>query len=460
MIYKISIPLLVFFLLVTLIHAAQPDSTIDYNVQTAQFRINDSLNLAEIYFGIPRNRLLFVERDSTLFAEFEISVRVLKDRRELSKQTWRSGSVARSQDEIRASQILFSMTSFQMKAGDYYIETNLKDLNSANHGARNFDLEIEAFDTKTLTLSEIELAASLKRDTQPGRFNKNGYQVIPNPGALYGDGLPLLMFYAEIYHLTLPSDTTYTVSYQILETGGNVVKTFPAKEKKIVGASHVEVGGFNVISIPSGSYQFVLEVKDNGSGAVARKSSRFFVYRVKDRQLAVRRPTEDAILEAMNYLYKDKSEKELDQEFESAQWLANKAEANVFKGLDFDGKKKFLIRFWYHRDRDTTSVINEFRDDYMKRVRYTEENFGGFKSGWLTDRGRVLLLYGTPDEIENFPSSNDLRAYQIWHYFSLEGGVKFYFVDLRGWGEFEQIHSTARNELNDPDWQRWLQPTR
>ena len=85
------------------------------------------MNLAEIYFGIPRNRLLFIEQDTVHLAEFEISVRVLKEGREMAKQAWRSGSVARSMDEIRPSQILFSLASFQMRPGDYHIETSVKD---------------------------------------------------------------------------------------------------------------------------------------------------------------------------------------------------------------------------------------------------------------------------------------------------------------------------------------------
>jgi GWxTD domain-containing protein len=456
---KIFLFYLLFFN-ISVLHAAQSDSTLSYNVQAVQFRINDSLNLAEIYFGIPRSSLNFVEQGTGLIADFEMTVQIMKAGRELAQQSWRSSSTANSVEEISASQTLFSMTKFQMKAGSYFIKTTVTDLHGQKKGTENFDLKIKPYSTQSLAISEIELAASLKRDTSPGRFNKNGYQIIPNPSALYGDGLPLLRFYAEIYNLQFPSDTTYTVSYHILDSQNQPVKIFPVKEKMIAGTSLVEAGGFNVISIPSGSYRFVLEVKDNGSGAVARQESKFFVFRLRDQAISRARPNAEAIVEAMAYLYRDKTEKEIDREFDAARWLANREETMIYEGLDFEGKKNFLIRFWYARDSDTTTVINEFRDDYLKRVRYATESFGGLKDGWRTDRGRVLLIYGSPDEIENFPSSNDSRAYQVWNYFSIEGGVKFYFVDIRGWGEYQQVNSTARNELADPDWQRWLRPSR
>jgi hypothetical protein len=44
----------------------------------------------------------------------------------------------------------------------------------------------------------------------------------------------------------------------------------------------------------------------------------------------------------------------------------------------------------------------------------------------------------------------------VWNYFGIQGGVEFVFVDTRGFGEYMLVHSTARNELQDSDWRRWL----
>lgn len=442
------------------ISAQERERSIDYHVQSAQFRINDTLNIAEIYFSIPRGSLAFVRRDSLLEADFEITTRVLQNGRELSKYSWLSSSTADSLEEIRVSQMLFSMTSFQMKAGNYLLETSVLDVNSQWTGSKSFDLTIEPFGHDSLAISEVELVASLKRSDQPGRFHKNGYQVIPNPRAMYGDGLPILMFYAEIYNLSYPSDATYSVHYRIVDANGDTVKSFPDKEKAIAGTSLVEAGGFNIISLPSGNYHFVLKVRDNQTGTSVSRKSGFFVYRARDQRVADKQMKYEAIIEAMKYLYRDKSEADLDHEFDTMRWLTSGDQSRMYKDLDVEAKKDFLIRFWRARDPDTTTVINEFRNDYFDRVQYATDHFGGIKSGYLTDRGRVLLVYGKPDEIENFPSSNDVRAYQIWHYYSIEGGVKYYFVDIRGWGDFELVNSTARNELSDPDWQRWLSPTR
>ena len=93
-------------------------------------------------------------------------------------------------------------------------------------------------------------------------------------------------------------------------------------------------------------------------------------------------------------------------------------------------------------------------------MEYANQAFRGtFREGWRTDRGRVMLVYGKPDEVERFPFSSDNKAYEVWHYFSLQGGIDFIFVDRRDMGDYELVHSTARGELYDPDWVRWIDPS-
>jgi GWxTD domain-containing protein len=183
------------------------------------------------------------------------------------------------------------------------------------------------------------------------------------------------------------------------------------------------------------------------------------VYREKD-QAEASEVAAAAPFGLLAQYYRGLTEKELDKEFESARYIAASEERKIYGSLQREGKTEFLIKFWQKRDLSPETPHNEFREDYLARVRSANESFSGFREGWKTDMGRVLLIYGRPDEIERFPSSNESRSYQIWHYFEIEGGVDFVFVDLKSGGEMELVHSTARNELQDPTWQRWLNPGR
>jgi len=79
------------------------------------------------------------------------------------------------------------------------------------------------------------------------------------------------------------------------------------------------------------------------------------------------------------------------------------------------------------------------------------------REGWRTDRGRVLMIYDEPNEIERFPSAQNNKPYEIWYYYSIENGVQFIFIDRSGFGDYVLVHSTKRGELQDEEWQRYLQ---
>ncbi|MDQ7065701.1 MAG: GWxTD domain-containing protein [candidate division KSB1 bacterium] len=437
-----------------------PPKKIGYYVDMAQFRVNDSISLAEIYFAIPRNQFTFAASDSALRADLNLAIDIYKNDQHVLRRAWQATSYASDVQDARSAKMLFSVASFQMKKGVYQIVASITDAHNQVKGEAAFELQIAPYVGESLMLSDLELASEIKRDRMKSVYYKNGYRIIPNPSGIYGDGLPILMVYSEIYNLKYPSDTTYTVHYRVYDSSGNVVKDLPPKVRKITGSSLVEVGGFNVISLFSGTYVLEIEVKDNGTGLVARRTKKFFIYRQKDQTAEVMPDIGKARMEALSYFYRDMSEKQMDEEFDAARWIATKEEKQIFKSLDETGKREFLAQFWQKRDTDTTTVRNEFREEYLERARYARDNFSGFKPGWRTDRGRVLLTYGRPDEIERFPSNNNTRAYEIWHYYHLEGGIKFIFVDIRGWGEFSLVHSTARGEVRDPDWTRWLRPVR
>ena len=69
-------------------------------------------------------------------------------------------------------------------------------------------------------------------------------------------------------------------------------------------------------------------------------------------------------------------------------------------------------------------------------------------------RGRVVIMYGTPDDIERHPSETETRPYEIWSYNNIQGGVIFVFVQRNTAGDYELVHSTHRNELHDENWDR------
>ena len=79
---------------------------------------------------------------------------------------------------------------------------------------------------------------------------------------------------------------------------------------------------------------------------------------------------------------------------------------------------------------------------------FSNRNFSGRK----TDRGRVLIRYGRPINIEAYPANEDRYSYEIWHYDDSDDGFTFIFINKDGVGMFEQIHSTHPDEFRNYRW--------
>ena len=120
------------------------------------------------------------------------------------------------------------------------------------------------------------------------------------------------------------------------------------------------------------------------------------------------------------------------------------------------GKREFMVEFWRRRDIDPTTPVNEYKQEYFRRVEVANAKYrSGKKEGWKTDQGRIFITYGEPTRIDVFQSSEN--PYHTWRYNDIEGGIEFIFLDYAGYGEMRLVHSTARDEVQDYDWRiRWL----
>jgi GWxTD domain-containing protein len=218
----------------------------------------------------------------------------------------------------------------------------------------------------------------------------------------------------------------------------------------------VEVDQLYIADLHSGSYQLQIEVTDHGNEDRVTRTVPFHIYKEMDFVNKSGSKVTSGSLDENPYAEVD--EDALDREFKLCRYIATKEEKNRYGKLDLEEKRRFMNKFWKIRDKDLYTYENEFKRNYLDRVDYANGHFSyQEKEGWKTDRGRILLQYGMPDEIERFPSDIYAKAFQIWHYYRLEGGIRFYFVDVRGFGDLRLVHSTSRNEIRDPQWQRWLE---
>ena len=134
-------------------------------------------------------------------------------------------------------------------------------------------------------------------------------------------------------------------------------------------------------------------------------------------------------------------------------YIITDEERKAFKKLATDDEReRFIEEFWRRRDPDPDTDENEFKEEYYERIAYTNEHFSSGIPGWKTDRGRIYIMYGKPDERETHPmggsyerpsweggGSTTTYPFEIWFYRYIAGvgsGVEIEFVDPTGSGEY------------------------
>lgn len=135
---------------------------------------------------------------------------------------------------------------------------------------------------------------------------------------------------------------------------------------------------------------------------------------------------------------------EEEKEFLSTvRYIITGEEKKAFLALPSLERPRFIEEFWKKRDPSPETEVNEYKDEYYRRVEAAKHLFTeGGTSGWLQDRGRVYILLGPPEQREQYPRGYSFYGLpmEIWHY----GFHQLIFVDSRWNGNFELQPESAR----------------
>jgi GWxTD domain-containing protein len=129
-------------------------------------------------------------------------------------------------------------------------------------------------------------------------------------------------------------------------------------------------------------------------------------------------------------------------------------ERKAFKKLTKDEEREnFSENFWLVRDPTPDTPENEFRDQYYDRVDYANDKFTSGIAGMRTDRGKMYILNGPPDEIISHPSGGTYYRppeegggvtttfpFETWRYRHLDNkgeDLIYEFVDSSNSGEYK-----------------------
>jgi GWxTD domain-containing protein len=154
-------------------------------------------------------------------------------------------------------------------------------------------------------------------------------------------------------------------------------------------------------------------------------------------------------------------------------YLITEEERAVYEKLTTaEERERFIEEFWRRRDPNPQTPENEFREEFYRRIAYANQNFGAGMPGWLTDRGRVYVLYGPPNRRDAHPMGGRYEKppnqggdtvttfpFEVWEYDYISGigeDLTIEFVDRSGAGLY-----TLETDPNKKDvfyWRRGEMP--
>jgi GWxTD domain-containing protein len=404
--------------------------------------------LQEFYYEIAFAQLAFRQAAPGFQSEFKTSVTIADTTGNVVVQDEWLRTVSAGSLEETAGRTLPNQFELALRPGHYTISLILADQYSQKQGAAQLRFQAKNFSGEQLALSDLQFAGGIRADTAQGQFSKNGLQVVPQANTTFSPAMPLLYFYFEAYNLAAAD--SYEVHYAVKDSRGQIVRALPRKLARQPGRSSVEVGGVHIGALPDSIGWLTVEVKDRAVAASLRRAAGATASAEKKFHLVKAKPVEafvDAELEAM-------SEQDFKQHMEQMRYLLSDEDRSALKSLEIPARKRYVSRLWRGLDPQPETPQNEFREEYFKRVRYAEERLtAGFSPGWKTDRGRIAIKFGIPNEVEveRHPVEVSARPYEVWIYYQ-EGKKQFIFADLEGLGRYELIYSSDERELTRPDW--------
>jgi len=148
---------------------------------------------------------------------------------------------------------------------------------------------------------------------------------------------------------------------------------------------------------------------------------------------------------------------------EDVAYIITDEERAAFKRLQTDDEREnFIENFWLRRDPTPDTVENEFKEEHYRRIAYANENFASGIPGWKTDRGRIYITYGPPDEKESHPSGGSYERppeegggttstfpFEQWRYRYIEGlgtNIIIEFVDPTMSGEYHMTMDPSEKD--------------
>lgn len=350
---------------------------------------------------------------------------------------------------------IMDVRRISLAPGTYIITGLLRDKHQPEAKLHKFvqEILIEEQSQSFASTSEIEFIQSFQKSSAVQPHSKLGYDILPLvTNATFVD-MDSLKFYLEVYNINKESEKGYYVNAYI--TQSNSTEKMTASQvslRKAVQPLDLVTAALDISALPSQTYYLNVDIYNHQNKLVTTTTKKFFV---------VNSSVEAQDLTQTTGLYDEYfslDEEKLDYYIHTLYYISTATEREFAKSLTtFQEKKNYFLNYWTKRRNANADSPAKPWHAYKSRVDYANQHFkSSHLEGWRTERGRIMLTHGPPNDIERFPSSNSTYPYMIWRYNKIKTQANriFVFYDPNmATGEYVLIHSDLNGEPSNPRWE-------
>ena len=368
-------------------------------------------------FRIPYKQVIFEKNGDSFEASVRVLVEVMQGE-ELVERNFKDKKVTVNDFDITQSKsvAIEGVINFDIEANEYVVRGVATDLNSQK------ELRLAPVEIDVMSYLESGIFKPMIINFAERNCNGKNLPLIVNQGG----SIP---FSPQDYQLVIPvADTTVKQITIEMQNNDEEPLTKTLTESYITKISVVECSDKLFV----GQGDKVLITKN-------------FIFRNFSRKL------QEGILITTVKLNEDGEEQEFpirvawlnkpislrNPEFaiEMLKYIEEEEKVSNLLDEDEEDYQTVLHKFWKQYDPTPETEYNELMEEYYSRIDYAALEFRGISknNGLSTDRGKIYIQHGKPDNIER---ASDTRGYVVetWIYKNLN--QRFVFVDKQGTGNF------------------------
>jgi len=437
----------------SLFFASSQENKIKAYLDSKQFFAPEAGNYIEIYLQFAGSSVKFVPANDGLQARVSITFEVLKNDSVIKTDAYLLESPL-----IKDSIIddFYEVKRFVLEPGEYDIRIVLVDINNpkSKTGGKQ-KIIVEDFKTNP-SISDIEVAEYAYESEQENNFVKSGYHIIPLISNYYPADLTKIPAYFEVYNSEKIGDSIVGIVQKILNDDTEAELEDFATFTRVQPAPIIPFfKKMDISKLPSGNYRMEVILTDRKLNPIAKNSYSF----QRSSDLEIEFNPENIVLDPafQNTITEDSVFHYLESLIPIAKPAEIKNIIAIYKTKDKEKSRKHIQAFWVQ------TANKESYDSWLKykrQVQQAEQMYRtNYQQGFETDRGRVFLKYGAPNNILSKETSPSEYPYEIWTYnkigkFSNKRFV-FYNPDLVN-NAYRLLHSDMLGELKNPAWQQTL----